>query len=318
MYNELFQCIITPKLHIANRRIVLQSLEMRYRTAMKSDNENLADIVKEFNLSLAQSKAPSYSIDSPHILTGYRSQMTLAECLLSMFYWHNQTVNIWTSVLLVVFNLWLTIYFTSLTDMSKHFYAMFWFQGALRAFCWYNSWAYHTFVPHSKQAANLACQMDYLGCYLTPLGMGSNLLFLELCGHSSYQIALLCVGGTGIGFAIAVSLLPRYQTEAYRSMRMLISLMSSLPYIAGLVVAVIVTHRGTVPTYYQYLAYGVMCEVVAGTFYVSMFPEISFPGVFDHLLSSHSIWHWLNFGFDACMMLLAYKAFNEMSNEGRC
>ena len=212
-------------------------------------------------------------------------------------------------------------YFQHMVNYSLHQlrrYATRFPHNALRAFCWYNSWAYHTFVPHSKQIAGLACQMDYFGCYLTPLGMGSNLLFIELYCHSFYQMTLLCIGGTGIFISIAVSLLPHYQTEAFRSMRMTISLMSTLPYIAGLVVAVIVAHRGTVPTYYQYLAFGVLCEVTAGTFYVSMFPEVSFPYIFDNWLSSHSIWHWLNFGFDACMMILAYHAFNEVHGSGMC
>ena len=282
-----------------------------------SVKETLADAVKDFNVHLVQSKAPVYSIDSPFILSGYRSQMSFKECLVSMFYWHNQTMNIWTSFFLIVFNLWLTVHFTrSAEEMPQSFLAMFWFQGGLRAFCWYNSWVYHTFVPHSKQIANLACQMDYFGCYLTPLGMGSNLLFIELSCHSEYRIALLCLGSTGIFTSVVVSLLPHYQTESYRSIRMLISLISTLPYLGGLVVAVVVVHRGTVPSYYQYLAYGVLCEVVAGMFYVSMFPEVSFPYVFDHWLSSHSVWHWLNFGFDTCMMLLAYHAFDEL-NKGR-
>lgn len=238
--------------------------------------------------------------------SGYRAQMTARECLASMFRWHNQTMNIWTSVALVFFNLWLAA--RAAAGRGDGAAAMFWFQGLTRALCWFNSWAYHTFVPHSPRVAHAACQLDYAGCFLTPLGMGSNLLFIELRGHVGYRAAFLCAGGATVGLAVAASLLPRYQSEAYRPVRALLSLASALPYLAGLAVAVAVAHRGSVPGYYRLLAYGVLCEALAGTFYLSMFPEKYFAETFDCLLPSHSLWHWLNFGFDACMMALAVEA----------
>lgn len=79
-----------------------------------------------------------------------------------------------------------------------------------------------------------------------------------------------------------------------------------------------VVHEATVPTYYEYLLYAAIVESFAGFFYVSMFPEIVFPGTFDLYLPSHSIWHWLNVGFDALMMALTYQAFVALENNGIC
>lgn len=266
---------------------------------------------------VALADAPAYSVDSPFILTGYRPQLSLAQCLGSMFRWHNQTLNIWTSVLLAAFNLGMTAAAqSSQPPMTLSFRAMFWLQGGLRAVCWCNSWAYHTFAPHSARVASLACRADYLGCYLTPLGMGSNLLFLELACRPVWRAAFLGLGAAGVLAAVAASLLPQYQTESFRHLRLLISAVSALPYLVGLVVAAAVVHRGTAPPYYLYLAYGAAIEALAGAFYVSMFPEVCFPRTFDLWLSSHTIWHCLNFGVDACMMALAVHAFRRVAREG--
>lgn len=118
--------------------------------------------------------------------------------------------------------------------------------------------------------------------------------------------------------SIIVSTLPVYQTEGYRHLRMCISMFNSLPYLVGLVTAVIIVHDNSIPVFYSYLLYAVIIECLAGFFYVSMFPEIMFPKLFDCILNSHSIWHWLNFGFDFCMMLLSYAAFKELEERGFC
>jgi adiponectin receptor len=229
--------------------------------------------------------APPYSADGPYIMTGYRAQLNGLDCLKSMFYWHNQTINIWTSIMLMIFNLWLTAHYT--TDMPNIFFAFFWLQGILRAICWFNSWAYHTFSCNCEYVAKTLCKADYIGCYLTPLGMGSNIVFIELYCHRIWQVSLLSIGGIAIFAATIVSTMPFYQTEEYRNMRMYLSLFSTLPYLIGLSLT-------RISPYYPYLLYGFMFEITGGFFYVSFIPEIYFPKRFDCLLSSHNIWHWMN------------------------
>lgn len=51
------------------------------------------------------------SVDSPFLLTGYRPQLSLWQCAASaVCYWHNETINIWSSILLVAINLGLTMH----------------------------------------------------------------------------------------------------------------------------------------------------------------------------------------------------------------
>jgi adiponectin receptor len=119
-----------------------------------------------------------YTIE-PYVLSGYRPQSSYMGCLYSMFRWHNQTVNIWTSVFLMIYNIWMVLVFTRQAKVSGWALFFFWIHGLGRSYCWLNSWGFHTFSCHSEKTAITWCKMDYIGCYLTPLTMGVNLMFVE-------------------------------------------------------------------------------------------------------------------------------------------
>lgn len=264
---------------------------------------------------LERHEAPPYSIDSPHLLSGYRSQMSLGRCAASAFYWHNETLNIWSSALLVLLNLGLTAHIIcaqseSIWTATAIPTSALLLHGGLRALCWLGSLLYHTFAPHSRRTAELLCRMDYLGCFLTPLGVGTNLLILEL-GDAAPRICLVLLGlGAGIiALAVVAALLPRYQSEAFRSWRALLSLLAALPYLLGLAIAVQVTHGGRVPEHYWvHLGSGAAWMLGAAFFYVTCLPERWIPRHFDRGTSSHALWHLLNIGFDVHMLLFAQSS----------
>lgn len=266
-------------------------------------------------MRLLPQKSVVYSIE-PYILTGYRPILSFIECLQSLFYLHNQSINIWTSIVLILMNIGLVFIFTqNESNMPIHIYLLFWFQGGLRAFCWFNSWAYHTFVCRSKLIATFWCRLDYIGCYLTPLGMGTTLLYLELSCSPIYASLVLFIGFIGVILSIMVSCMPIYQTESYRTIRLILSFCTCIPYLIGLILAIYITHKGVIPDYYNYLLYAFIFELFAAFFYVSMLPEILIPRLFDLCLPSHSLWHWFNFGFDIYMMYLSYYAYKRQEFE---
>jgi hypothetical protein len=73
-------------------------------------------------------------------------------------------------------------------------------------------------------------------------------------------------------------------------------------------------HEG-IPSSYTTLCYAFIIEIIAGSFYVTMFPEIIFPKCCDILASSHLIWHVVNFGFDTLMMLACYESFKHLESQ---
>lgn len=301
------------------KRTRMKCEENRMTITDNNDNDNqIETITSLLGNVLSKEVTPSYCTDGPYVLTGYRDKLNLKDCFWSMFYWHNQTINIWSSIFLLVFNIWLTAYYTNKAgNMPTVFLIFFWTQGILRAFCWFNSWAYHTFVCNCEIVATTLCTADYIGCYLTPLGMGGNILFIELYCHKTAQATLLTIGFISIISALYVSTMPFYQTEEYRNLRITLSFFATTPYLLGIALALFIAHN-QVPSYYQYLLYAFAFELTGGFFYASFIPEIYFPKVFDYWLSSHIIWHWLNFGFDFFMMLVSYHAFIELRNNGTC
>jgi hypothetical protein len=153
---------------------------------------------------------------------------------------------------------------------------------------------------------------------MTPLGMGSNLMFIEFYCMPYYRNIFILVGMATGCISIYISTQDEYKSEKYRWVRLVGSITSGLPWMIGLVASICVVHYGTPPMYYRYLLYAVALESLAGFFYVTMLPELLYTGVFDILLPSHSIWHWINFGFDHMMMKLAYLACIELVYSGRC
>jgi len=250
-------------------------------------------------IDLTMWAAPDYSEDNPYVFSGYRSRMSYVQCLYSMFQWHNQTLNIWTSVFNVAINVGGYMWYVNDTDTNYAFA----FHVGLRAVCWFFSWAYHTFAPQSRYTSTCLCKMDYIGCYLTPLGMGTHLLqidpVLRLAPWNNVRYGLQMVGAFCILGSMGLSLLPKYMLESYRICRMGLSIICVLPYLVGMCIGFICR-----PTpEHMYLVYALTFELAAGAFYVSMIPEKYVPYTFDCACSSHTLWHILNAGFDVCIIL---------------
>jgi hypothetical protein len=126
------------------------------------------------------------------------------------------------------------------------------------------------------------------------------------------------MGAVLICAAIYVALLPIYQTEEFRFMRLVLTLISIIPYAAGVLLAIPLVHGNHLPSSYYFLLGGLATEMCAGGFYVSMFPEKVFPLCCDNYFASHQLWHWINFGFDTFMMLAAYESFKLLESSQSC
>jgi adiponectin receptor len=249
---------------------------------------------------------PAHVPDNPYIMSGYRPPLTIAGCLRSMLEWHNQTLNMWTALLLMWLNLLFAAHFADLVPSA--YQTAFWVHGTLRALCWMHSWLYHTFVSYpSRNLAGILCTLDYIGCYLTPLGIASNVVFVELHEYATIKAVIIVLGALGIGAAMLLSTLPMYQTEAYRPLRAKLSIACTAPHVAGVVLAIAFVHNWRIPDYYRYLGYAIAWELAGAAVYVSMLPEKVVPHTFDTWLNSHILWHCFNYGFDFYMMYFVYS-----------
>lgn len=307
--------VMKPK----DNRLNISSGHMEVSNGNNNIQEIFVQTLASYYAKNEDNKLPAFATaDGPYILNGFRPQLSFAGCICSMGVWHNQTVNIWTSVILIVFNIALCNYFTEGRNMPYSIYTFFWVHGCFRTLCWINSWAYHTFVCFSKNVASSLCTLDYIGCYLTPLGMGSCIIMIELYCYPLPAIFILSFGFLFIALSITMAVMPKYQSEGYRNLRLIVSICCTLPYIVGLVISIGLNHEWTIPNYFINFLLALGFELAGAFFYVSMLPERKIPGIYDCLLPSHSIWHWLNFGFDFFMLLLSSEAFSYLQNKGYC
>lgn len=62
---------------------------------MKTKKKRIDDSGKKYRL-LSFNELPDYMKDNEYILDYYRANWPLKETLLSIFRWHNETLNVWT------------------------------------------------------------------------------------------------------------------------------------------------------------------------------------------------------------------------------
>ena len=261
---------------------------------------------------------PSFDTgDTPFITTGFRPQLSVVECLQSVFLWHNQTINIWTSIALVVCNSVFFADFVKNNTPVPHnvFRSICWYFGA-RVANWMVSFLYHTFVCHSKRTAHILCVSDYVSCCLTSLSFGTCLLNMELFFVHDKRIPLtVCSSVFGGWIILNFCCCKQFQSETYRSHRVWLIVALSSFYVIGLVVAVFSTHGGHIPKYYENLVFGLLVFEFSGAmFYVTQIPEMmsSFGQFYSSFISSHNVWHLMNFGYDFFIALFIQSAWSDL------
>mmetsp|Transcript_4878 Transcript_4878/g.7971 ORF Transcript_4878/g.7971 Transcript_4878/m.7971 type:complete len:377 (+) Transcript_4878:293-1423(+) len=249
-------------------------------------------------------EAPTGTLEK-YVQVAYRPQLTFLQCLASMFWWHNETINIWSALVLAIMNLWwIEQGIEQHPGMGLDVQAILWLHGCLRSFCWLASWTFHTFMPMDPGTSSYLCIFDYAGCFITILGYGTSTVYLNLYCYPVWLVLCEIVGAVLIFLAILLSILPEYQKEESRQVRVWVSVACVVPYVIGLYGANVLENGWfhTSPQYY-YLLYAFAFEIVAVFFYASMVPE-RVTNIFDVALNSHSIWHCLNMGFDYYIVVM--------------
>ena len=256
---------------------------------------------------LCRNNAKQFSIpDSDFINSGYRNKKTFYECLKSHLYLHNQTMNMWTSLLYIFINIGLAIYIISFSkNMPNEIKATFLLHGFGRGLCWLFSWTYHTFNSVDLGTSRFLAKLDYVGCLLTTISMGTNFLTIELFNNKPIKIIFVLLGAIANCAAIPFFLMDKLQIESYRYLRAGLFLIGILSYTIP-----ILFFRGfPLPYYYIYLVLALVFECIAGYFYSSKFPEKYFSSLTtDMFLSSHMLWHYFNLPFDILIMYFCYNS----------
>ncbi|POR37724.1 ADIPOR-like receptor IZH2 [Tolypocladium paradoxum] len=253
----------------------------------------------EHALLLLWDDLPAWRRDNAFIRCGYRQiRASYGHALRSLFYLHNESVNIWSHLVgaLVAVAASLYLYcvihprYASAAAPDVLVFSCF-FGGAV--LCLGMSATYHALVDHSEEVARWGNKLDYTGIVALIAGSYVPALYYGFFCRPTLLVAylgLVCLLGLGCA---AVSWIDRFRTPRWRPYRaaMFIGL--------GLSGVIPVIHGVTIYGYQGLqdrmsiswvIAHGAM-YIFGAVLYAVRWPERSFPGAFDIWGSSHQIFH---------------------------
>ncbi|XP_021922005.1 progestin and adipoQ receptor family member 3 isoform X1 [Zootermopsis nevadensis] len=276
-------------------------------TGVKGDNGNKGNKGEEqqnedctqesksgvYPLLLSYDDAPSYLKFNPYIHSGYRGFLTTKMCLESMFWWTNETVNIWSHVFGWMLFMGLTLYDLVLLNIHASFADKFIVGVLLVCFqiCMILSSLYHTFSCCSERAFTCFLSFDLFGIALSLLAIYMSGIYYAFWCEKEWQMFYLVTIFVIFAFAMVLQI-PKLKVDA--NTKLIVFLAWAL--------------YGVVPTFHWTVIMGglgngvvqLLLPRVLGMYaisglafliYISKFPERFWSGRVDYLGSSHQWWH---------------------------
>lgn len=247
-------------------------------------------------------ESPPFLQGNRFIKNGYRVDFTKMQCVKSLCMLSNETVNIWSHLIGVIWFLWAILdanttvlpSFKS-TSTSDHFVITIFGTGMVS--CCLFSTLYHVFCCHSKQFYEFWYKIDLLGITLVLFGSYITALYYAFYCFEKLKTFYIFMSTGMLFFNICNQVFGGKRTQSGVDLK-------SVFLFAGIMVF------GVLPAgHWIYLSGGVQSEIVrsfaprilimyllagsAVVFYLTKFPECLYPGKFDYIGASHQIWHLL-------------------------
>ncbi|KZM28356.1 integral component of membrane [Ascochyta rabiei] len=262
--------------------------------------ENKAEQVKEKLTYLWHEIAP-WQQDNHYITSGYRPQSnSYAKSWKSLFYIHNETVNIYTHLLgAVVFLITSYVLFSELkprydtaTREDVYVFACF-FAGAVA--CLGMSGTYHTIQNHSHEVAVWGNKLDYLGIVGLIWGSFVPVLYYAFQAETGLmRVYWTMITTLAAGTSVACTH-PQFRTPALRPVRALMFVLMGLsavfPVLHGIKLYGVGHLQRSIGL--NWVVFQGVLYIVGAGLYAARVPEKWAPGRFDIWGSSHQIFHVL-------------------------
>ncbi|KAI9252964.1 pPR-type GPCR protein [Phascolomyces articulosus] len=240
---------------------------------------------------------PPWLQDNIFITSGYRLPTgSYKKCIQSLFYLHNESVNIWSHLLGFFFFLGLGIHFLweqpfDTLTMADYIYFFSFILGAMT--CLGFSSSFHCFSCHSESVAARWNRCDYAGIVTLTVGSFFPLLYYGFHCHPKIQIFYLVVITILGAMTTSVVLLKHFRTPAYRWMRtgcfLALGLFGIVPTLHGVVIYGFTNAADTIA--FWNLVLMAVSYVGGALIYACRVPERWLPGKFNIWGASHQIFH---------------------------
>ena len=265
-------------------------------------------------------KAPTYLQGNKYILHGYRIDFTKLQCIKSILILSNETVNIWSHLVGVIWFL-VTIVNVNIKILPGYKLSSGFDHLIVTGFCicfllcCLFSVMYHIFSCHSKCFSLFWYKLDLFGITLAVWGSYMTSLYYGFyCfkfWRTFYMISLVLFLLVNLYFQVyhtRVSVGVDFRNVLFFILIVLFGLLPAFQWIhiSGGFTSIIV-HNFAPRILIIYLISG-----VAVFFYLTKFPERLFPGQFDYIGGSHQIWHCLIlfamiWWYNSCILLISFR-----------
>ncbi|KAF9171193.1 hypothetical protein BGX21_000726 [Mortierella sp. AD011] len=248
--------------------------------------------------------------ENKYILSGYRFLSSKTQCFKSIFYFHNESGNIWTHLLGFFYFLAVGIYFFSGSNpyfstvattpvrnlpyvpadgYDKLVFLVF-FLGVYKCLLMSSLW--HTFaqIAHEGTMKCMAC-LDYVGISVL---IATSVVVTEYYGfycesmfRNSYIVVTALFGIAGV----VCPWLSWFEHRDSKWIRVTFFISMAASGLLPLFHLTLVQGAGRTFEWIFPLLKSTLSYVLGVIVYINQYPEKLFPGRFDHLGSSHQLWH---------------------------
>ncbi|GAN11053.1 hemolysin III family channel protein [Mucor ambiguus] len=249
-------------------------------------------------LILSWNEIPVWMQDNVYITGGYRRPTNnYWDCVKSLGYLHNESVNIWshllTFILFVGFGihfLWTQPFQETLTAFDITYFFLF-IVGAL--LCLGFSASFHCFSCHSEKVAATWNRCDYAGITCLIVGSFFPVIYYGFHCHHILQVIYLSIIVSLGSVTAAVTLMKHFRTPGYRWVRaslfMALGLFGLIPTIHGIWIYGLNNATKTIAL--GHMALMATTYIAGALIYGCRFPERVMPGKFNIFGASHQIFH---------------------------
>lgn len=258
------------------------------------------DAAKSFQHIWSWEDLPRWMQSDPYIRRGYRRQLdSFSACFQSIFYLHNESVNIWSHLLptLVYLSVLLATDYKILHNgvtlsTADNAVIQTYIAGSIACLT-FSAW-FHIVAAHSEPVATRFLKLDYLGILLNVVACAVTFIYAGLYGKPSLQafyISLFVICATVVFSAISSPLAEGPQAAIFRT-SLFIGLAAS-GYAPVVHMAIVEGMAGLQNFPIQKWSIMALFYLAGAVFYVARVPEKFFPGTFDIWGTSHQIFHIL-------------------------
>ena len=251
-----------------------------------SETENKCEDNRKYRL-LKITEVPSYLRFNPWILKGYRSpELSTMECLKSMLYLHNETINILSHTIPLIYCM---AFFSSMVWRQTVLTIVLSYCHCLGLMSWaFGSSTYHLFMNHKsgEKSYYRLLQCDMFGIWITQ-SFGALPTIYSSCITFPIWFRYLFIGLYSILslFSLKEGMLADSAWKRPASFSFL--------FLMRIISFGLRTHslQETLSSQYIHLAMQELWPLIGAILSAARIPERYFPGIFDYVLNSHNIMH---------------------------